>query len=187
MSQIAVEWRDAFGDVAPVGCGCRQGMLERWLRVHSLPGSKRYPSGRAESDELLRRHNEVATAVLGADQPCLVFVGRLADGPGEPRNPTMAGAELDFLGLPELASRLDGGEWMQFAAARATWTPSRFDATIQAIAEADEAHVLFANTRRGTAYCPYDGGADLILANAEAVEVSRLRWSSWLSRYPKGL
>lgn len=67
-------WKRTFGKFAPLGYVCREKLPSRWLRIHSLPKSKRYPQTEAEYRELLRRHNEVATDLLGEGDECALFV-----------------------------------------------------------------------------------------------------------------
>lgn len=72
----------AFGELPPVGHVLRSAIAERWLRIHSLPHSKRYAETEPEYDELLRRHNELALEVLGPRNPALLVLhawGNAAD------------------------------------------------------------------------------------------------------------
>ncbi len=93
--------------------------------------------------------------------------------------------------MRELATRwnasFDENEWMQFAAAKVTWRHGQLNDLIEAVAEDVEDFVLFAILERRTAYAPYDGGADLILAGEGSVAAARSRWRSWLSAHPLGL
>lgn len=41
-------WRNAFGETAPIGYQLKDIFPERWLRVHSLPESKRYADSKEE-------------------------------------------------------------------------------------------------------------------------------------------
>jgi hypothetical protein len=58
----------AFGDLPPVSHLLRRAILDRWLRVHSLPQSKRYAETDVEYEELIRRHNaeSLVELVFGA-------------------------------------------------------------------------------------------------------------------------
>jgi hypothetical protein len=206
--QISHQWRGAFGATPPLGYRCRAEHAARWLRIHSLPASKRYPSagsaGDAERSELCRRHNAVATAVLGTAVDCLLFVARhslRADGAAVvspardatgPLAPAVSG--LHFSHLPALALVGDGnrngdsaGVTTHFFAAHTTWSAGQHDALILAVAEEATAHLLWANLHRGTAYAPYDGGADVFFASPEAVAAAKIEWRAWLSARADGL
>lgn len=188
-SQIATRWRMAFGAAPPVAFVCRDALESRWLRIHSLPGSKRYPSNESEYDELLRRHNTVAEAVLGEEAECVLFMASF----GSPAmNPIVAdlltAREAAFVPLPELSTAIDGGsESINFAAALVSWRSRRFDSLIRAIADDRSGPVMFANLDRSTAYAPYDGGADLFLASREMAATMTIVWSDWLSSRADGL
>lgn len=185
---VARGWKRSFGVVAPIASICRSVLHERWMRVHSLPNSKRYASSPEEYEELLARQNAVATAVLGADEECTFFC---CEFPGEP-----ASRILDLLPapssalawLPELASLADDYyEEIRIVATTVLWSPQRFDALIRARADYEIGPVLLANLRRHTAFAPYDGGADLFLDSPRSIPMLTRRWSSWLSAHPDGL
>ncbi len=66
-------WSKHLPDAPPLAHILRQTYQPRWLRIHSLPESKRYPETEAEYAELLFRHNTVATEVLGVGSPCFLI------------------------------------------------------------------------------------------------------------------
>lgn len=189
--EVAASWRRAFGDVAPVGFACREVLRDRWLRIHSLPGSKRYPKDGPEYAELLRRHNEVATGTLGAQGSCVLFVGQFARSPGVPEATDLPSVDTGrWVGIAELSASLDeeeGDDWIRVAAMPVRWQSGRFDTLIRAAAEDKTGPLLFANLDIAQAYAPYDGGADLFFNTSESVEAMRARWSDWLSSRRDGL
>ena len=186
-SDAAQTWKRAFGEASPIGYMLRNEIADRWLRIHSLPQSKRYPETASERKEVLRRHNEVATTLLGQDEPCLIIVARHYDSPEYyAENHTAIGMDLRLQPIPP-AEQVDDDWWLHFAAAPATWSTGKFDTTIDAIADDTEANILFANCARGSVYAPYDGGADLILRDKNSVDLARKRWSTWLSPLASGL
>ena len=73
---LAKSWKCTFDGALPAGFLLRQHFPDRWLRVHSLPEAKRYPSCAAEYEEILNRHNTVAAYVLGEGSKCSVFIAR---------------------------------------------------------------------------------------------------------------
>jgi hypothetical protein len=78
-TETAAAWKRAFGDAVPLGHVCRRMIAERWVRIHSLPESKRYPEDEDDFRELLSRHNAVATAVLGEGERFVLFDARFGD------------------------------------------------------------------------------------------------------------
>ena len=78
MNQSAslIAWNQCFPKAAPAGFLCRDVYSDRWLRIHSLPDSKRYAESESERAEILRRHNTVACDMLGEGSECFLFFGR---------------------------------------------------------------------------------------------------------------
>lgn len=181
--EISTMWLSAFGVIPPAGYACRDKLGARWLRIHSLPESKRYPETEAEHRELLRRHNDVATAVLGEGEACVLFATTFAERGTIPETGGLRDIqETRFTRIPALSTN-DA----TVAAAPVVWRRSFFDTLILSVAEDTSGPVLFANFGRCAAYAPYDGGADLFVDRAESVALLKDRWSGWLSARADGL
>ena len=181
----AVEaWRSSFGAAFPAGFLCRASLPERWLRIHSLPESKRYPETDAEQSELLTRQNAAADYALGESANCILFITRFGDS-----KRWSSSDELPLSGLtPEhVLSCEEGEDHVQFFALNLVWRTGSFDELILAAAEDRTGPLMFANTVNRSAYAPYDGGADLFFPTSVAVGVARRRFSEWLSKREDGL
>ena len=175
MSEIECRawWDEHFPDSAPLGYMLRQTYPKRWLRIHSLPESKRYADTEEEYAELLRRHNKVATDILGAGSQCYLIEGfwvESGDG-GDGWVMTLDGEELPL--------RLEVTE--------AIWGFGRFDALLREVADWKSANVVFASRESGGIYAPYDGGADLIYRNEQERDAFKGAYRAWLSKHPAGL
>jgi hypothetical protein len=189
MKTISEEWKCSFGETPPLGYLCRVDFGDRWLRIHSLPKSKRYPENDLEMQEICRRHNEVATSVLGLNEECILIIGRYSENPNDGEAVKLSGLHQELSPQPELSYQMDEDEdeWMGFWAQRTVWGPGKFDQLIRDIADEKEANALFFNPSKSSVYSPYDGGADLIMPMSELVAPSKERWSSWLSDREDGL
>ncbi len=178
--QIAAAWKACFGLVGPCGFLCREAHLDLWVRIHSLPESKRYPENEADRVEILRRHNTVASVILGENADCIVFAAQFGCLP-EIDGGTLVGiGDLRFAHVPAL-SISEGEGSIQFFAAQTVWCFGVFDDLILAAAENSIGPILFANLNTGTAYSPYDGGADLFLTSTSGVKSAKDSWRPWLS------
>jgi hypothetical protein len=163
----------------------------RWLRIHSLPDSKRYPESEAEYDEMLRRQNAVAQTVLGSPSDCLLIVWRIArefdpvdwDAEGQSigvaLSPTNAWGRLEDEDNPPA--------FYEFAVAHVVWALHAFDALIRAVADERQYGLLFFSGVTHQAYAPYDGGADLFVATTQRRDELRALWADWLSERDDGL
>ncbi len=185
-------WTATFDALPPLGWVLRKALPDRWLRIHSLPGGQRYPSGAGDLRVLLARHNAVATAVLGSGSAIVVFAARhtlsahrrppaclrvLSLQPAEsvPPVPVEAFDEADEPGS------------LSFMAAPAVWSAGVFDFIIEAIAQDTVADVVFFSARTCQVYAPYDGGADLLFINRAARDQATHTFQAWLSDRADGL
>ena len=92
---LNARWAKAWGECRPVSYELRSCLQDRWVRFHSLPGSKRYANNDDEYNELMHRHLTVLAELLshdGADEAreLLVVTASWSDGP----EPAPCDAEL---------------------------------------------------------------------------------------------
>ncbi|PRC90860.1 DUF3885 domain-containing protein [Solimicrobium silvestre] len=183
-TEASAEWSKSFPNAAPAGFLCRDAYADRWLRVHSLPESKRYAELESERLEILRRHNTVACDLLGEGSDCILFLGRF--GPEklwqDERNIPLSA----ILPIHAMTYECDDDE-LQFFSAPVIWHKDKFNDLILASADDLTGPVMFANTKLGTAYAPYDGGADLFYPTHLDVGHARLNYRTWFSTRDDGL
>jgi hypothetical protein len=181
-------WADRFGQTPPLGYRLRQAFPERWLRIHSLPESKRYPQNAAELEIMLERHATVATEVLGRGAECLVVTAtyheRVALGTTA-RWPDRGERSFEcFATMAEQGDQLPSD--VSFWVAPSRWDPDAERDVLVGIAD-DRVRVLWLGIESGQVYAPYDGGADLILAEPGHRRVLSLAYRDWLSKLASGL
>lgn len=184
---IAAEWRSNFGHVPPVGYYLRDAFPTRWLRIHSLPESRRYPKSWADWELLKGRHNTMATEVLGNPSACVLFL-HYYDSPIDLDSFEWS-RDIALLEVPELrqASPQDPDVEVSILAAEVEWEPGRFDSLIADVAEERASSVVVFSRASHQIYAPYDGGADLVVNSPAQVTALRSRWASWLTDLPTGL
>ena len=139
---IRDEWQSAFGSALPAGFLCRLALSDRWLRIHSLAESKRYPASERDHTELLARQNTVAEYVLGDASECILFVTRFGERETFSSDIPLGGR------VPEHVLRFydeEGEDEFQFFALRVTWRKEVFNELIVACAEDKTGPILIAN------------------------------------------
>ena len=161
------------------------------LRFHSLPASKRYADTDEERSLLLGRQNVLAFEVLG-DRPCWLVQAHWVLQPGErdvadQHDPFRATREwkLDFA-FEILEDDGEEGRPWRVHAAQARWAPGRFDDLLLSIADEKAGPTLWMGTD-GAIFAPYDGGVDLFLPGAEAVQRLAAQHPDWLPTHPLNL
>lgn len=175
-------------------------MPERWVRFHSLPQSKRYPTSPREHAEVLRRYNAVLTAVLGESRSAPIYLvtveyGARASVPGESGPGACATAgEPIHVGLHP-----DAVWWMQATdpddpemvygihVSRRVFTRGNLDDLLGYVSEDRASDVVVADDSLHWLFAPYDGGMDVIAPSVAQRDRLAARFSEWLSQRPDGL
>ena len=167
-------WR---GDV-PVGHLLRSNYESRWVRLHSLPDGKRYADTEDEHAEILHRHRVVLADLLSNST-----IDDL----------TVLAEDWDRRDLATgWVKRVlpDVWPWRRFAgdqgATSYVWVRShlseaQLDALLRAIAD-DAGSAILTDSTMSWLYCPYDGGADVILPSAGERDRLASRYAVWLPR-----
>ncbi len=172
-------WRSFYAGKSPIAYLLREQIPDKWLRIHSLPESKRYAEDETESCEILRRYNCVASDVLGENAACVIF---------------LSGWEVHE--YPDLFNQFERQFFYRFRteelrftmfAAQTQWQSHQFDEILHRVANWEIASLPWMNAQTGEIFAPYDGGADLFLSSTERRNAMRARYSDWLSTYPGGL
>ncbi|MCA9612830.1 MAG: hypothetical protein H6722_16295 [Sandaracinus sp.] len=177
MTELADRWRHFYANLPPQGARLRKRLADRWLRIHSLPGGKRFAEGPDDETELLMRANTAASVLLGEGNEVWVVAasfeleppGQLPEVPGLMLTPAITCEPDD-----DLETRV------VFHAAKVTWQDGAFDDAILAVAE-DRRRVLWMNDATGEVLAPYDGGFDLVLTHRARRDALREQWKSWVA------
>ena len=164
---------------------------DRWVRFHTLPGSKRHPETGDEYGIVLARHNTVIAELVTGPEVLVVTAG-YSDA-AQPRE-TCRSAETVAV-HPDAAYwtsvRMDdepGFEsWMHLHVGRMPWSYGCLDPLLRQVADDVIANVLIADVGLRWLYHPYDGGMDVIVASSGERDALRARHRDWLSRHPAGL
>ena len=168
----------------------RRHLQSRWLRIHSLPDSKRYADNENEFSELLRRHNHVATEILGSSELLLVAHtwGDIDDFRSVFATLNWARRSSLVKAHPTVVQNVDDPEErIVIACTQLSWTPAAWDDFIRDVANDVVPSVVLYNSRSGEVYAPYDGGADVFVGTPNRVAELRTRWQDWMSARADGL
>jgi hypothetical protein len=192
---LTARWAEAWGDWRPVSHELPVRGNERWVRFHSLPGSKRYAGNEDEYAEIMRRHLSVLAELLShdnadAERELMVVTVSWSDAPG----PVPRTAELSRA-LPTAAywtSVLTGinapdDTWWHLWVSAARLDSQELSQLLRLVADDGTAGVIITTADMGWLYAPYDGGADVIAATADHRNQLHRAHKDWLSDHPAGL
>ena len=160
---------------------------ERWVRLHSLPLSKRYATSKREKWTVLDRANKLASNVLGENSRCwLVHAGPHYEGAANDADAYLRIADYRLKLEFEHSSVEDDCAYRIFAAP-VIWSVGAFDNLISKCADDERPPTMWVSVMTGAAFAPYDGGTDLFLPTAAAAATLKCEFSDWLSNHPDGL
>ena len=185
-AELADLWERTWPGADPLGYVLRVKYSDQWVRFHSLPESKRIAESQAECDEILRRHRTVLHELHGSDDIRTLHV-IAADW--DWRDSPPAGRSGDSPGAwPWRSSPVDDDPdaGRNYFWAAAGLSDQQFDALLLAVAD-DQCRMIIGAPDFAWLYCPYDGGADVLLPRPVERDALRERHTGWLSSHPRGL
>jgi hypothetical protein len=191
-TEVQRVWSTSFPDCPPIWHLLRRIYPDRWLRVHSLPDAKRLPTCHEDEEELLRRHEIIASRQLSSGGECALVIAYANGyrGQDEPPSVTAFGVKImdgwggQWMTDPRFVDELDD---TVLAAAQFSYRPWMLTNLMLDVAYGRTAPLLFVALDSGRVYSPYDGGADLFFEHSEARDATRAELSAWVSRRPDGL
>ncbi|WP_181184279.1 DUF3885 domain-containing protein [Prosthecodimorpha hirschii] len=191
---FADAWARWHGGLRPLGFMMRWAEAPHWVRIHSLPESRRYPADAEDRAELLRRQNAVAGDLLREGGAAFLVQSFWEAPDGGTPDTVVAGraAAVSRWGLSVAFDFIvdeDPDEPIRWTvmARPVSWHSGAFDPLLLLVAAGDEAPTLFMSADTGAVFAPYDGGADLFWPDAAAQAAARERYRPWLSAHPHGL
>ncbi len=173
-------FQQPFCQTFPVAHLMRAAFPEHWLRIHSLPESKRYPEDDAEREIIFARYSNFGSALLGENAPCLLIQSCFN---GFPRPGLMP--ELDWKQIHRVGDDEDDS-WNSWVAST-LWQPANFKELLLDIAEEREAKISFLSTQTDCIFSPYDGGADGFSFDTSLLKRLFEEFAPWRSSLPSGL
>lgn len=171
---------DKFCGIYPVSFIMRDAISDFWFRIHSLPGSKRYPEDQAEWEILFERHLALTTEVLVEGGPCRIHY-TLFDVSGFPVD---LAPSLDWSDVRPQSYGDD--ETLYIQTAETVWNFDAFKPWIGRRSDDDLGWISFHSLDTDAVYSPYDGGADIFSLDPTFIAKIRSRFSAWKSPHPSG-
>jgi hypothetical protein len=175
-------WRQRYSDAEPVGYSLRAAFSERWVRIHSLQRSKRYPEDSSDWATLIDRHRTVSSKVLGTPSMCYLITPWWCW-----QDACFSSFELRSMpSLPEFRPEPDEPPSGGYSGKRIQWDFDQFEPVLRAVAE-DVVSATVVSEDELRVYAPYDGGADLFLPDSDSRDAVRDSFRDFLSRRTDGL
>jgi len=189
---LAALWRERWPSGPPVAHTFRSTYADRWVRFHSLPGSKRYPEREDEYAIVLHRYNTVLDELFAGTEVFVVTVdwSDTLTGPAiqpEPRRTLHPSGVHWWTESDEDDPDPEFHTHTRLYADRRPWQHGCVDALLRAVADDTLAELFVTDTDLRRIHHPYDGGADIILTTPAERDRLRAKHTDWLSSLPTGL
>jgi hypothetical protein len=190
---MLTDWCRWFPDCEPLAHHLRVAFPDRWVRFHSLPGSKRYPEDEDEYATVMERHNRILGELIHPGQTVVL----LSTGYSETPTPVRSQPEWQTLDPGAVPWRTVAmhevsadfavpNYWHVFASERA-WLPGVFDLLIRLVADDVVTNVMIVAPDCRWLLHPYDGGMDVIAESRVIRDRIKAAYTGWLSARPDGL
>ncbi|MFH0522030.1 hypothetical protein ACHBTE_33290 [Streptomyces sp. M41] len=165
---------------------------DRWVRFHSLPGSKRYPESADEYGIVLERYNTVLDELFTGLEVFVVtmdwsYTPTGPAGHGTPRQELHPDSVLWWTESNQDDTDPEFHTHTRLYADRRQWRHGCVDNLLRAVADEALVEVFITDTELRRVHHPYDGGADVIAATPDERDALRDRHAAWLSGHPAGL
>jgi len=193
--QFKIYWNLTYPGSVPISYLFRHYFHDRWFRIHSLPGSKRYAETPEEWDILLDRQNKIISDLLNGNKNIIIVSGDYSteeEASAFPIEDLDSISKLKFTPLPAInlhkviPGEFEKGQIYNPFFTEQTWEENKFDDILTDIA-GDQLRAFFLSVENKCIIAPYDGGIDIILKDSITRDKYKLKYKDWLSERPDEL
>ncbi len=183
-------WQLYLNGCPPEAPNLKHLFKDRWVRFHTLPGSKRYPECEQEYEEVLSRYNTVLGELNGTSDELIVVLPEYSDAtaPGSPEKKLLGlFPETEFwCSLPQHEPDDDYGSYWHLHAASIQYSGSELNELFRLVADDKARNIIIVSIKSMSVFHPYDGGVDVILPTTDMRETVKQKHVEWLSGHPDG-
>jgi hypothetical protein len=193
-ARLLATWNQKWSCSRPAADELKSLFRDRWVRFHSLPGSKRYADTEAEYEILLDRHHTVLLELAGpaygtTDALILTMSWSSSDRPARRAQAVVVTAPnaKHWASFVSDDSDPESVIWWHAYLSRLPLADDGLDPLLRVVADDRTWGVVIAPDSLDWLYHPYDGGADVLLPSAARRDELAAAHRDWLSPHPAGL
>jgi hypothetical protein len=164
---------------------------DRWIRIHSLPDSKRYADTEAEYDTIFERQNQLINDLIGEGSEIIITFG-LYTGDISINNYKKLTDFGEFNKVQTIDLKKERPEeheddlLLDIYIKIENWRSNSKNDILRAIAD-DEIRAMFICPSKNCIVAPYDGGVDIIVDSSKKRDELKVQYRDWLSDREDGL
>ncbi|WP_452225817.1 DUF3885 domain-containing protein [Lacinutrix cladophorae] len=164
---------------------------KRWLRIHSLPESKRYAESEEEYQIILNRQNELISNLIGENSDIIIATGQYEwETTNKLSTEIVEYSNFDKVRTIDLhkiyPEEYDENDFFGVYITSGVWRKNNKNELLKNIAD-DEFRAMFVCPKRNCIVAPYDGGMDIIVDTQEKRDELKTKYKDWLSERKDGM
>ncbi len=169
-------WAENYPETLPINYLLGVNLKDNWLRIHSLPKSKRYANTKEEMDIILSRQNNVIDDLIPQDSEIHVIINRI-----DPDHFLFRMFNINDIGI---FTTNDGETVFQSYSFETAWETNGLNPMLIEIAD-DQIRAFIIG--KDCLISPYDGGIDIYYRDVQAKYLYKEKYKNWLSAREDGL
>lgn len=184
-------WDLNYHESNPIGHELKGVYPNRWLRIHSLPESKRYAESEDEYQIILDRQNKLISELIGEETEIIIVSGQyemeLTDEISTELSDYGEFQKCRTIELHKIYPEEYEDDFFYDVYFRTDiWTMNSQNKLLTNIAD-DEFRAMFVCPNRNCIVAPYDGGMDIIVDSQEKRDELKTKYKDWLSEREDGM
>ena len=169
-------WVKNYPETPPINYLFKHNLKSRWLRIHSLPESKRYAETQEDWTILLERQNTIIDDLIGQNSVVNVVVNYIEID-------SFLFKMFDFTNIGVFKDEKNEAVFQSFIF-ETIWQTDSLNSILREVAnERLRAFII----GEDCLIAPYDGGVDIILKDSATRDFYQLKFKNWLSAREDGL
>jgi hypothetical protein len=168
-------WQKKYPGTLPINNLFGLTLKNRWIRIHSLPESKRYAETEAEYSIIFERQNTIISDLIAYNEKIKVVINYIAID-----SPFFAKYDLSNIGV---FVDNEGETVYQSFIFEIKWQQNIINDVLKEIADDQlRAYIIGKNCL----ISPYDGGVDIYLKDKATRDLYKNKYKDWLSQRDDG-
>ena len=178
-------WNNYFNQTIPLNYLFKEVYHERWLRIHSLPQSKRYPDNDLEMNIILQRQNQIISDIYNENEEIYLVMANIIHKKEKHElinfYPNLNFERSYSIELEKhFSNNFNNDEILDVFVCEKKWNLNSYDEILKDIAN-DISRVFFISLNNKIIVSPYDGGIDIIFNSETDKNIHREKYKEWIS------
>jgi len=180
-------WKEEYPEAYPINHTLKEVYSDRWIRIHSLPESKRYAETEAEYQIIFDRQNQLINDLIGIGSEFVISFGLYTlDMYNDNYKKLTDFKEFSKVQTIDLSDDYEDKMHLDIFIKKDVWKSDAKNEILKAIAD-DEIRVMFICHSKKCIVAPYDGGVDIIVDTTEHRDNLKEKYKDWLSEREDGM